>query len=67
MNNKQLVEEWLESWADVTGNVNSIQDILDWVFAIRQKTYVSIREYAMEKNDFWYYDEKNGKITYNIQ
>lgn len=63
MNNKQLVEDWLESWADVTGNVNSIQDILNWVFAIRQRTYVNIRECAMEKEDFWYYDERNGKIT----
>lgn len=63
MNNKQLVADWLKSWADTNGNVNSIQDILDWVLEIRQRTYVNIKEYEMQKDDFWFYNEKVGKIS----
>lgn len=62
MNNKQLVTDWLASWADIDGNVNSTEQILDWVKEIRQKTYVKIEESPMREGDFWYYDAEAGKV-----
>lgn len=62
-NNKELVRDWLVSWANVDGNVNSTSDILEWIDRTRKNTRVDIKESSLESSAFWFYDDYNGEVT----
>lgn len=62
-NSKEFVKEWLRSWAEENGNVNTTSDILSWVDMIRRETTVSIQESSLNNSNFWFYDDYNGEVT----
>ncbi len=60
---KSIICDFLKSWADKIGNVNSTADILDWVNQRNDAVFVDIQKVIPDlKNDFWFYDEITGDI-----
>ena len=57
-----LITDIVESWANVEGNMNSMEDLLAWVDEINKNTYISIRECSINDSTFWFYDDYNGEI-----
>ena len=52
----------LESWTINRGGVNRIEDILAWVKSRNETVKVDIRKSKLSKSNFWFYDEKTGRI-----
>ena len=52
----------LDSWANESGNVNSTEEILNWIRGLNESTYVNIRECSINDSTFWFYDDYNGEI-----
>lgn len=52
----------LESWANTSGTVNTLKDIMDWIEDRNQEVNVDIRKVDFSYNGFWFYDEKDGYI-----
>ena len=59
---KELVSDFIESWENRNGNVNSTSDILDWIKEINNNTLVKIEECSILQSDFWFYDDYSGEI-----
>lgn len=56
------VYELIKSWSCREGNVNSTQEILDWVDRRNKTLTVSIEKIPFPKDGFWYLDETDGYI-----
>ena len=59
---KELILDFIESWENRDGNVNSTSDILDWIKEINNNTLVKIEECSILQSDFWFYDDYRGEI-----
>jgi oxidase EvaA len=53
---------FLESWANTDGNVNTTEDILDWIRRLNEETYVRITETEIQDGSFWFFDSSSGEI-----
>ncbi len=62
MEMKDIVKKLIISWKNSNGNVNSTEEILEWIQNINDKTYVNIQECSINDNTFWFYDDYNGEI-----
>lgn len=60
--NDGLVMDFICSWKNTNGNVNSTDDILTWIKELNNSTYVSIHECSINDSAFWFYDDYNGEI-----
>ncbi|TGE33791.1 NDP-hexose 2,3-dehydratase family protein [Desulfosporosinus sp. Sb-LF] len=60
--NKTIIQI-VESWANIAGNVNTTENILEWVRQRNQEIAMSIQKVALEESDFWFYDQKEGIIV----
>ena len=58
----QITYEMIRSWNNTQGNVNSIEEIKDWISERKKAAKVEIRKIDFSYNGFWYYDEKDGYI-----
>lgn len=59
---QDVVKKILKSVNDVIGNVNSMQELMDWISDLTQATEVSIEECSIDNDSFWFYDEVNGEV-----
>jgi len=59
---KNMLSDLLESWANVDGNVHSLNDISIWVENIKKSTHVKINECSIKDSDFWFYDDYIGEV-----
>lgn len=61
MENKML-EKIICSWKNEKGNVNSTEELLDWINELNETTYVKINECSINDSTFWFYDDYNGEV-----
>ncbi|MGM9978888.1 MAG: NDP-hexose 2,3-dehydratase family protein [Clostridium sp.] len=59
---KNNIIKIIESWANEEGNVNSTNEIIEWINNINNTTEVSIKESCIDDSTFWFYDDYNGEI-----
>lgn len=59
---KDKIIKLVESWANIKGNINSNDQILEWVSSLNIKTKVSVEECSINENSFWFYDDYNGEV-----
>lgn len=59
---ENMTLEVIKSWNNIEGNVNTTQELLDWIKEFNEKTDVSIQKIKLEKESFWFYDSKQGSI-----
>ncbi len=57
-----LTYEIMRSWADREGNVNSLEDIKQWISQRNSKLKVNIEKINFSYNGFWHYDQEDGYI-----
>lgn len=57
-----MLELLIKSWANESGNVNSTEELLDWITRLNETTYVSIKECSIYDSNFWFYDDYNGEV-----
>ena len=51
-----------KSWCETEGEVHTTAEILDWIKARNEHTYVSIRPISLGECEPWHYDEAEGCI-----
>lgn len=47
---------------DAEGNVNTIDEIIDWIDGINRSTTVKINEISLADDTFWFYDDYEGIV-----
>ena len=57
-----IVYEIIKSWKDTSGNVNSTEEILEWIRELNKTTHVCINECSINDSSFWFYDDYNGEV-----
>lgn len=57
-----LVYEIIKSWKNTKGNVNSMDDIMEWIKARNTELKVNIEKVDFSYDGFWHYDKKKGYI-----
>ena len=57
-----ITYELIRSWKDKTGNVNSMEDIFNWVAFRNNNLKVDIQKIPFSYDGFWHYDEADGYI-----
>lgn len=58
----QIMMKFLDSWSRGDGNVNSTEELLEWVYELNKNTKVLIRETSINDDSFWFYDDYKGEI-----
>ena len=54
--------DFVKSWACKTGNVNSTEDVLNWIEELKKQTKICIKEININESTFWFYDDYNGEV-----
>lgn len=57
-----LINDIIESWADIDGNVNTTEELLAWIEDMNKSVTSTVRECSILDSDFWFYDDYNGEI-----
>lgn len=57
-----LVVKLIKSWNNTVGNVNTTDEILNWIEELNRTTYVEIKECSIYDSKFWFYDDYNGEV-----
>ncbi|MBQ3516401.1 MAG: NDP-hexose 2,3-dehydratase family protein [Lachnospiraceae bacterium] len=57
-----ITYEMIKSWKNTKGNVNSMDDIFQWIEKRNSKLTVNIEKVDFSYDGFWYYDEQKGYI-----
>lgn len=58
-----IAYEFVKSWNDTKGNVNSMDDIKKWVASRKKNLHVNIEKVDFSYKGFWHYDEETGYIV----
>lgn len=58
----KIEQKIVESWANTEGNVCTMAELLNWIYELKQKTYVNVNECSINDSTFWFYDDYNGEI-----
>lgn len=58
----KIEQKIVESWANIEGNVCTMAELLNWIYELKQKTYVNVNECSINDSTFWFYDDYNGEI-----
>ena len=53
----------VESWANTIGNVNTTNEIKEWISKRNEEIKVDISRIALQDSDYWFYNENSGTIT----
>lgn len=59
---EKFTKQVLQSWSNVQGNVNSYDDILNWINERIAKTVVNIAPTELSKSKGWEFDEVSGSV-----
>ena len=57
-----IVYEIIKSWKHIEGNVNSMNDIMEWINIRNTKLKVKIEKVNFSYDGFWHYDTQKGYI-----
>lgn len=57
-----ITYDLFQSWRDAEGNVNSNDDILQWVAERNANLTVNIEKVDFSYDGFWYYDRESGRV-----
>ena len=57
-----FIADAVRSWSITEGNVNTNEEILNWVDTRNSTLAVDIRKISYSYDGFWFYDEKDGMI-----
>lgn len=57
-----IVYEVIKSWENTEGNVNSMDDIMEWIKVRGANLKVNIEKVEFSYEGFWYYDSATGYI-----
>lgn len=57
-----IVTDIVKSWSNTAGNVNTTEDLLNWIRDLNRDTYVNIKECSINDGNFWFYDDYNGEV-----
>lgn len=60
--NSGIALDFIKSWADTEGRVNSTDEIQAWIQGRNKEIHVDIRKVPFDSSDFWFYDELYGRI-----
>lgn len=60
---KNIIVKMVESWSNNKGNINSIEDIVNWVDFLNNSICVNINKISLNDSEFWYYDKLEGGIV----
>lgn len=58
----QIMLKILDSWRRTDGNVNSTEELLEWIQDLNKNTKVEIHETGISEDSFWFYDDYKGEI-----
>lgn len=61
-NKMGFVYDIINSWRNIEGSVNTLEDIHRWIEVRQKDMYVKISKIDFLYNGFWYYDENDGYI-----
>lgn len=59
---EEIVFKLVKSWANEKGNVNTTEELLEWIKELNENTYVSIKECNILDGSMWFYDDYNGEV-----
>ena len=62
MKQEQVIQEFVKSWANKDGNVNTTEDLFTWIKELNESTYVKVNECSINDDTMWFYDNYNGEI-----
>lgn len=62
MKQKQVIQEFIKSWANKNGNVNTTEHLRAWIKGLNGTTYVKVNECSINDDTMWFYDDYNGEI-----
>lgn len=57
-----MIKKIIESWYNTDGNVNSTEDIIEWIQFLNKTTFVSINECSINDGAMWFYDDYTGEV-----
>lgn len=57
-----ITYEIIKSWNHTAGNVNSMDEIMEWIQAKNADVKVNVEKVDFSYHGFWYYDEHDGYI-----
>ncbi|UDN61180.1 NDP-hexose 2,3-dehydratase family protein [Clostridioides sp. ES-W-0016-02] len=60
---KNIIVKMVESWSNNTGNINAIEDIINWVDFLNKNICVNVNKISLDDSEFWYYDKLEGGIV----
>lgn len=60
---KNTIIKIVESWNNSEGNINSIEDIKNWVNDLNKCISVNINKISLCDSGFWYYNNLEGEIV----
>ena len=52
----------IKSWKDTQGNVNSTDELLQWIYKLNETTFTKIKECSINDSTIWFYDDYNGEV-----
>ena len=58
----EYIKLFVDSWSRAEHGFYDIQELVDWVEVLNQKTEVQIEKCALDDDAFWYYNQENGSI-----
>ena len=61
----EYIYEFVKSWSDTKGSVNSMEEIQAWVDSRYANLKVNIEKINFSYDGFWHYDNKDGFILNN--
>lgn len=56
------LEKFISSWKNKDGNVNSTENLLNWIQDLNEKTFVNIVNSAIGEDSFWFYNKETGIV-----
>lgn len=59
---KEIIKSIVRSWKNTEGNVNTTEEVIEWIQKLNKETYVDIKECNISDSTFWFYDDYNGEI-----
>lgn len=62
MEQKYVIRDIIESWANIEGNINTTESLYTWIKELNCNTFVKVKECSINDGTMWFYDDYNGEI-----
>lgn len=61
-NKYDTVAKLARSWKNTDGKVKALPEIIEWIKALNESTFVDVKECSINESTFWFYDDYNGEV-----